>query len=159
MTQTTHTWREKLADFHAAYIRCIDSDQLEFWPDFFLHDCKYTVTTLENHRQGLPAGLIWADNRAMLHDRISALRHANIYERHSYRHIVGQTFILSNDDHAARCETPFMVARIMHDGTTDLYSTGVYHDEFIESPDGLRLRQRVVVCDSNRVDTLLALPL
>ena len=38
-------------------------------------------------------------------------------------------------------------------------STGVYHDDFDASGDALLLRSRVVVCDSSRVDTLLAVPL
>ena len=156
---TANTLREQIADFQAAYIRCIDTDQLEAWPEFFVSDCLYSVTTLENHRQGLPAGLIWANSQAMLRDRVSALRHANIYERQSYRHIIGQTSIVSGTEDALRTETPFMVARIMHDGTTDLYSTGVYHDEFAHGGSPLRLRRRIVVCDSSRIDTLLALPL
>ena len=156
---TANTLREQIADFQAAYIRCIDTDQLEAWPEFFVPDCLYSVTTLENHRQGLPAGLIWANSQAMLRDRVSALRHANIYERQSYRHIIGQTSIVSDAEGALRTETPFMVARIMHDGTTDLYSTGVYHDEFAQGVSPLRLRRRIVVCDSSRIDTLLALPL
>lgn len=156
---TANTLREQIADFQAAYIRCIDTDQLEAWPEFFVSDCLYSVTTLENHRQGLPAGLIWANSQAMLRDRVSALRHANIYERQSYRHIIGQTSIVSGTEDALRTETPFMVARIMHDGSTDLFSTGVYHDEFAQDSAPLRLRSRIVVCDSSRIDTLLALPL
>ncbi len=155
----TTSLHERIAAFQAAYIRCIDTNQLEIWPDFFMPQCQYTVTTADNRRDGLAAGLIWANNRAMLEDRISALRHANIYERHSYRHIVGFPFVTSSQSEAVSAETPFMVARIMHDGFTDLYCTGVYHDEFDASGGTLRLQSRVVVCDSSRVDTLLAVPL
>lgn len=155
----TITLREKIAAFQAAYIRCIDNNQLESWPDFFLPQCRYTVTTADNHRDGLAAGLIWASNRAMLQDRISALRHANVYEKHSYRHIVGQPFIVASQAQRTNVETPFMVARIMHDGETSLYCTGVYHDVFDTSTDKLSLESRLVVCDSSRIDTLLAVPL
>ncbi|MBU0587176.1 MAG: aromatic-ring-hydroxylating dioxygenase subunit beta [Gammaproteobacteria bacterium] len=151
--------REKIATFQAAYIRCIDSNQLEDWPDFFMPQCQYTVTTADNYRDGLPAGLIWANNRAMLQDRISALRHANIYERHSYRHIVGLPFVKSDQLGSVSAETPFMVARIMHDGVTDLFCTGVYYDDYDITGDVLHLKSRIVVCDSSRIDTLLAVPL
>lgn len=151
--------REKISAFQAAYIRCIDTNELESWPDFFNPQCQYTVTTVDNFRDGLAAGLIWANSRAMLQDRISALRHANVYERHSYRHIVGLPFVTESLGQTARAETPFMVARIMHDGVTDLYCTGVYHDVFELIGDTLRLQSRIVVCDSSRIDTLLALPL
>jgi anthranilate 1,2-dioxygenase small subunit len=155
----TVSLREKIAAFQAAYIRCIDNNDLESWPDFFLPQCRYAVTTADNQRDGLAAGLIWASNRAMLQDRISALRHANVYERHSYRHIVGQPFIMASQAHSTSVETPFMVARIMHDGETSLYCTGVYQDVYDTSTEKLLLESRIVVCDSSRIDTLLAVPL
>ncbi|MFA7680232.1 MAG: terephthalate 1,2-dioxygenase, partial [Pigmentiphaga sp.] len=60
----------------------------------------------------------------------------------------------------AEVETPFMVARINRNGTTELFATGRYLDEVVDSEaDGLRLKQRIVVCDSQSIDTLLAIPL
>ena len=79
----------KLVELNAAYARAIDNEQYEKWPKLFHDPCLYKVTTAENVAQGLEAGLIWADSRGMLQDRISALRKANIYERQRYRHIVG----------------------------------------------------------------------
>jgi hypothetical protein len=78
-----------LAALNSDYAACIDADRLEDWPDFFLDDCLYKITTADNHRHGYAAGVIYADSRAMLRDRVAALREANIYERHTYRHIVG----------------------------------------------------------------------
>ncbi len=155
---TTST-RERIAAFQAAYIRCIGQDRLEDWPAFFTAQCHYIVTTAQNVREGLPAGLIWANNRAMLEDRVAALRKANIYERQAYRHIVGQPFVTGEDADTVQADTPFMVARIMHDGHTDLFCTGVYVDEFELAADAVRIRSRKVVCDSSRIDTLLAIPL
>jgi anthranilate 1,2-dioxygenase small subunit len=143
----------------ADYARCIDEGPLEAWPDFFVEDCLYRITTADNHRQGLEAGLIWADNRRMLHDRVSALRHANIYERHSYRHILGQPSILEETASEAASETPFIVARITRDGPTDLFASGRYIDRWRIEGETAKLAQRIVVCDSSRIDTLLALPL
>lgn len=151
--------RERIADFHAAYIRCIAQDALEQWPDFFEAQCLYTVTTAENDRAGLAAGLMWANNRNMLHDRVSALRHANIYERQSYRHILGLPFITHSTPEQVDVETPFMVVRIMHDGQTDLFVCGIYRDTFLLHTETLKLKSRQVICDSNRIDTLLAVPL
>ena len=146
--------------FQAAYARCIDDDRLEGWPDFFLADGQYRLTTAENHRAGLAAGLIWANSQAMLRDRVSALREANIYERQSYRHLVGLPFVEPQADGTAKAETPFMVARIMRDGSTMLFATGRYLDVFARDAAGaLKLAERVVVCDSSRIDTLLAIPL
>jgi anthranilate 1,2-dioxygenase small subunit len=95
----------------------------------------------------------------MLTDRVSALREANIYERQSYRHIIGQPSILSEDKGEVRSETPFLVARILQDGDTDIFATGRYLDLYKLEDGEAKLNERTVVCDSSRIDTLLALPL
>ena len=146
------------------YVRCIDDDRLEGWPDFFTADCHYRITTADNHRRGLPAGIVWADSRGMLVDRVSALREANIYERHSYRHILGAPALLSEEaapgsGTEARSETSFLVVRITGDGPTDLFASGRYLDHYVVDGERALLRSRVVVCDSARIDTLLAVPL
>jgi 3-phenylpropionate/cinnamic acid dioxygenase small subunit len=143
----------------ADYARAIDDDRLEDWPGFFVEHCLYKITSADNHRRGLPAGLVYADSRAMLRDRVAALREANIYERQAYRHLVGLPAILGEAGGAVRAETPFLVVRIMRDGTMDLFATGRYLDALVEEGGALRFRERIVVCDSSRFDTLLAIPL
>ncbi|MGY2337776.1 aromatic-ring-hydroxylating dioxygenase subunit beta [Pseudomonas sp. SDO5532_S415] len=156
MTQNIFTL---ISQSQALYARCIDEGPLEAWPDFFLEKCLYTVTTADNYRQGLPAGMIWANNRGMLVDRISALREANIYERHSYRHMLNQPVILEQEGALVLSETAFIVLRIMRDGTTDNFVSGRYIDCYRIEGDTAMLAERTVVCDSSRIDTLLALPL
>ena len=148
-----------LVQLNADYARAIDDDRLEAWPAFFTDPCIYKITSADNHRRGWPAGLVYADSRGMLADRVAALREANIYERQSYRHIVGLPAILAETDDGARVETPFLVVRIMRDGAMDIFATGRYLDLVVEVGDALRLRERIVVCDNSRFDTLLALPL
>jgi 3-phenylpropionate/cinnamic acid dioxygenase small subunit len=150
---------QKLSALNADYARCIDSDELEKWPDFFLDRCFYKITTLENDRRGYEAGIVYADSRGMLKDRILALRNANIYERQRYRHIVGQSACLSRAGDEAVTETPFVVIRIMRDGKTDVFATGFYRDRVREDETGaLRFAERVAICDSPRFETLVAIP-
>jgi 3-phenylpropionate/cinnamic acid dioxygenase small subunit len=149
-----------VSQLNADYARAIDDDRLEEWPDFFVEQCLYKITSADNHRRGLPAGIVYADSRGMLRDRVAALREANIYERQSYRHLVGLPAILDETDGGAvRVETPFLVVRIMRNGIMDLFATGRYLDALVEESGGLRFRERIVVCDSSRVDTLLAIPI
>jgi len=143
----------------ADYARCIDDDRLESWPHYFDDPCIYKITTAANHREGLEAGIVFANSHGMLVDRVTALREANIFERHTYRHILGVPSILSHDEEGLRSETPFLVARIMRDGETDIFATGRYLDVYRIRDEGAKLTERIVVCDSSRIDTLLALPL
>jgi anthranilate 1,2-dioxygenase small subunit len=150
---------ERILALQAAYIRCIDNNALESWPDFFLDQCLYIVTTAENHQNGFESGIIYADTKGMLIDRIAALRQANVYEKQSYRHILGLPNILKNGGDEAESETPFLVVRTMHDGQSDIFATGLYLDTYRSAGSELKFAKRLVVCDSSRVDTLMALPL
>ena len=33
----------------AAYVDCIDEDRLEEWPDFFIEQCRYLITSRASH--------------------------------------------------------------------------------------------------------------
>ena len=93
----------------------------------------------------------------MLTDRVTALRSANIYERQRYRHIIGMPVLGETTDGLIRAETPFVVVRTMRNGQMDLFAAGLYLDRI--TLDGPHFAERVVVCDSHRFDTLLAIPL
>ena len=160
MDLTATDLNSRLIELNAGYARAIDDGNFEAWPEFFLEDGLYKLTTADNVAQGMEAGLIYADSRNMLRDRISALRRANIYERQRYRHIVGLPTVTSVEGASARTDASFLVVRIMRDGTMDLFATGRYLDQVEVAADGsLRFRERIVVCDSNRFDTLVAIPL
>ena len=150
--------RDRIAALNADYARAIDDDRLEDWPAFFEDPCLYKITSADNHAQGMPAGLVYADSRGMLADRVSALREANIYERQRYRHIVGLPCVLGEEGGVARVETPFLVMRIMRDGTMDAFACGRYLDK-VRAGGTMKFVERIVVCDSARVDTLIAIPL
>jgi anthranilate 1,2-dioxygenase small subunit len=131
--------------------------RVPYW--VFVDDCLYKITSADNHRRDMAVGLIYADSKGMLVDRVAALREANIYERQSYRHIVGMSAVGGDAGGVVRAETPFLVVRIMRDGRMDLFATGRYLDALVEEDGALRFRERLVVCDNSRIDTLLAVPL
>jgi 3-phenylpropionate/cinnamic acid dioxygenase small subunit len=151
---------QKLAveDLNARYAEAIDEDRLEAWPDFFSADGRYLVTTAENVAQGLPLGIMSATSRAMLRDRIKALRQANVYEAQRYRHVLGTPRIEAANG-TLRARTSFMVARIMHTGETMLFATGCYEDRVVLDEGGAHFAEKTVILDSRVIDTLLAIPL
>lgn len=148
-----------VANLLAEYAACIDSDALEAWPDFFAPDCVYRITSAYNYAHGLPIGIIDADNRRMLVDRVAALRQANIYEKQGYRHIVSVPRIVRRDGALVEAEAGFLVVRIMAEGALDLFATGRYVDRIDFGGDRPRFVSKIVVLDSDKIDTLLAIPL
>jgi len=143
---------------HARYVHALDDDRLEDWPNFFSENVVYRITTAENESRGLPLPVLLCDSRAMLRDRVQSLRHANIYEPQHYRHIVSSILVNEVDATHATSIANFLVVRIMQDGQTMLFASGVYRDRIALKPAPL-YEERVVVCDSRRFDTLLAIPL
>jgi 3-phenylpropionate/cinnamic acid dioxygenase small subunit len=143
----------------ARYVASIDADRLEEWPGYFTERCRYQIITSENYEQGLPLGVFFADSQAMLKDRVAALRQANIYEGQRYRHLVSATLILGEEEGLVIAQSNYMVARVMHDGATLLFSTGRYLDRVdLRGPEPL-FAEKLVILDSRRIDTLLAIPL
>lgn len=150
---------DAVARLQADYAQCLDSDALERWPGFFLPEAHYRITTARNEAQGLPIGYVEAEGRAMMEDRVLSLREANIYEAHRYRHILSIPRILTTEDGETTVETGFLVVRVMQSGDTNLFAVGQYNDRIVERDGGLKFAAKTVVLDSEKIDTLLAIPL
>ena len=166
--------RFELHDLYTEYAECLDSDALERWPEFFVDDCRYRIISGENYEAGLPLGLIYATSKNMLHDRVSALREANIYEPQRYRHIVSGVRIIGNSGNAAvppadsrggsgpdgfDVTANFVVIRTMQDGAMIVFAAGRYIDSVVRGDAGFLFARKDVVLDSRQIDTLLAIPL
>ena len=143
----------------AAYADCVDDDRLEEWPDFFVDNCRYLITDRESHEAGLQHGVIYCASRGMLVDRVTTLRRVLMFEAHRYRHLVGPTRIVALDGNVAETRSNVFVARIMHDGGMSLFATGRYLDRIDVSQAPYRFIERLVVLDSQKIDTLLVIPL
>jgi anthranilate 1,2-dioxygenase small subunit len=149
----------ELERLYTDYAACLDSDALEHWPDFFVEDCVYRITSAENYEADLPLGLIYATSRNMLKDRVSALRQANIYEAQRYRHLISNVRVQRDDIDALDVADNFLVVRTMQDGAMTLFAAGRYLDRVVRGATGWRFARKIVVLDSRQIDTLLALPL
>ena len=142
---------------HARYVHALDADNLEDWPSFFTENGRYRIATAENEERGLPLPVLSAEGRGMMRDRIQSLRHANIYEPQRYRHLVSAVVVEKISDREAKSTANFVVIRVMQDGDTIIFASGRYVDR-IALPE-VKYHERVVICDSRRFDTLLAIPL
>ena len=142
---------------HARYAHALDADKLEEWPQFFTENGRYRVTTAENEERGLPLSVLCAEGRPMMRDRVQSLRHANIYEPQRYRHMVSSVLVGTVEGNVVPSIANFNVLRVMQDGATLIFASGRYVDRIVLSE--MLYEERVVICDSRRFDTLLAIPL
>jgi anthranilate 1,2-dioxygenase small subunit len=148
--------RDAVQDLLAEYGALIDAAKFDEWLDLFSEECRYEISPRENFDRGLPAALIFCDSRAMLEDRIRALREANKYNIHTDRQVIGLPRIL---DDSLAVEAPFAVYQTDQEGATRLFATGLYRDRVEAVGPRLRIRDKLILLDTFAVPSLLATPL
>jgi anthranilate 1,2-dioxygenase small subunit len=151
--------RLEIAELYADYALCLDADELERWPDFFVEQAAYRITSAENYEAGLPLGLIYATSRAMLRDRVAALREANIYEPQRYRHLVAAIRLVQETDETVEATANFMIVRTLQDGEMTIFAAGRTLDTVKREDGRWKFANKLVILDSRQIDTLLALPM
>jgi anthranilate 1,2-dioxygenase small subunit len=148
--------RAAVHDLLAEYGALIDAAKFDEWLDLFSEECRYQISPRENFDRGLPAALVFCDSRAMLEDRIRALREANKYNIHTDRHLIGLPRIC---DDSLAVEVPFAVYQTDQEGESRLFATGLYRDTLVAIGQRLKIRDKLVLLDTFAVPSLLATPL
>ena len=150
---------EGIEELITAYAHDIDDGALEGWPNYFTEDGSYLIITRESFEAGLPMGIMYCQGRGMVADRVKAMLTANIYEAHTYCHIIGRSQISALGEGQFQVRTNFNVIRTMQDGRTEGFAVGKYLDLIEARDDKPLFKERKVVLESRRVDILLVYPL
>ena len=140
------------------YVSVIDTDRLEEWPNFFTEDCVYEIIPKENADLGLPMGIMHCFGRAMLRDRITSLRQANVFEPHTYRHMTSGLELTPIDADSVDMQSNYVVVQTLTDGESRIYQAGRYFDRVVHSAEGWLYQRKRAVYDTSRVQTLLVTP-
>lgn len=148
-----------IEELEHGYVQCIDDNRLEEWPDFFSDACLYKIISRENFDRGLSTPVMYCDSKGMLKDRVTAHRHANVYEPHFYRHLISNIRILGEEQGAFRVQSNYAVFQTRLDGDTQVYNVGRYLDKVVFENGRARFREKLVICDTLRIPTLLVTPI
>jgi anthranilate 1,2-dioxygenase small subunit len=148
--------RAGVHDLFAEYGALIDEAKYDEWLGLFAEECRYQIIPRVNLDRGLPVGLVFCDSRAVLADRIRALREANKFNIHTDRHVIGLPRIF---DDGFAVEAPFAVYQTDQEGETRLFATGLYRDRVTPVGNHLKIRDKLIVLDTFAVPGLLATPL
>jgi anthranilate 1,2-dioxygenase small subunit len=155
--------RAQIADFFMDYAHTIDDADVRAWPSYFCEDGRYQIITRESYEAGWPIGIMLCTSRAMMEDRMLALETANVFEPHSYCHILGPHRIsqsaqdTGSDSYDVR--TNFSIVRTMQEGRMEQFAAGKYVDRLTLASGQPMLQSRTVVLDPKRVDILIVYPL
>jgi len=126
---------------------------------FFVDGCVYKIIPRENADANLPVAVMFCDSKGMMRDRIVALRKANIYAPHFYRHIISNLRIVGEENDVLLVETNYVVFQTLLDGETKIYQAGKYQDKIVEQDGKLKFKEKICVFDTYRIPTLLVTPI
>jgi 3-phenylpropionate/cinnamic acid dioxygenase small subunit len=151
--------RLRLADLYAAYDEALDEGDFERWPELFAETCLYKITPRENYDAGLPVAVIYAESRAMLADRVLALRETTVFAPRIVRRLTGNVCLREIAADGMRLTANFALFETMVNEPSTLFLCGRCYDRVVEDNGILRFAERVCVTDSTVVPASLIYPI
>src|SRR5262245_32149390 len=146
---------ELLAD----YAQCLDEDRLEEWPEFFTERGVYKLIGRENVEQGLPLATMFCDSRAMMMDRVTAIRNALFYSPRYLRHLTSNLKIVGQEDDAWVAHANYVVFQTLQDEETKVFNVGKYVDKIVLESGKYRYKEKIVVYDTIQIPSMIVIPI
>lgn len=151
--------RTRLADLYGAYDEALAEGQYERWPEFFTEAGVYKILPRENYDAGLPVAMVYAESRAMLTDRVIALRKAMLYAPRLVRTLSAGIVLCAAERDGMRLSASFAVFQTLLNEPSTVFLCGRYYDRVVEEDGALRFAERVCVTDATLVPTSLIFPI
>jgi anthranilate 1,2-dioxygenase small subunit len=150
--------RHELRDLYDDYAVFLDNLELDRWLDLFTEDAFYEVIARENYKNGLTYATMWCKGRAMLVDRVTAIREVLVYEEHSMRHFVSGVRVDPCNNGLIGAQANFMAIRSIADASPEILMVGQYVDKLVRDDGRLLFKERHCVFDNYWVPRALIVP-
>src|SRR5258708_466911 len=141
----------------------VDSKEWNQWPEFFVDDGSYRLQPRENFERGLPLCLLALESKAMLQDRVYAVKETLYHDPYYQRHIVGTPRLLTVEPMALESritsEANYCVIRTKLDGDSTVFNAGFYRDAVLNTAQGLKFQSRLCVYDTEMVPNSMIYPI
>ena len=150
--------RFEVEDLFAEYADVLDSAQLERWPALFTADAYYEVIPRANYERNLPLAVVRCESRAMMEDRVRAIRDTLVYEPRYIRHLISSIRIALGNGDEIVATANYAVLETLPDEMTKILNAGRYMDRLVREDSVLRFREKRCVYDSTLVPNNLVYP-
>ena len=150
--------RDALRDFYDDYYIVLDDGRFEEWPAFFMEECLYRVIPRENHEAGYALCTMYGESRGMLIDRVMGMTRTQMFAPRYYRRFPGPIRIVSREDDGVRVRQNLLVVQTLIDHETKIVLSAVCHDVLVSDSGRPRLRERIVVFDSEMLPNSFIYP-
>jgi 3-phenylpropionate/cinnamic acid dioxygenase small subunit len=151
--------RARLADLYCAYDDALNNAELERWPALFTETCVYKILPRENHERDMPVAVMYCESRAMLEDRVTALRETALFAPRIVRRITSGICLRAADGDTWHLTANFAVFETLPNQPSTLFLCGRALDQVVDEGGALRFAERVFVYDSTIIPASLVYPL
>ncbi len=142
------------------YADCLDSDEIEKWPELFLESGKYVIQSRENLEAGLDGGYwMYYTSQGMMRDRVTSLRHINTYNKHYYRHLISNIKTDEQENGNFQVRSNFLVVQTNFEGKFECLSAGEYRDIILVRGGKPRFKEKLVIADTFHTPSAIVYPL
>lgn len=150
--------KSAMQDLFSAYMDCLDDERFEEWPAFFTEKGVYKIVARENVERDLPLATWSCLSRAMMRDRVVAIRNASVFSPRYMRHVAGGVRVLEERDDVYSADLSFSVFETMQDEQTKVFLVGKYRAKIVFAEQGARFQELLVIYDSSLIPGLLVFP-
>lgn len=133
--------------FLSNYAQLLDNKKLNEWTGLFDEDCKYVVTTKQEHNLKRQLHVINCSNKNMLRDRISGIEKAVFYREREQRRLVGSPNITVEKDEISG-QAPFALYESYGGNSSKIIATGEYRVLIRVDSNRLVIAELICVVDS-----------
>ncbi len=148
-----------LTRLYADYALAVDSGQWDLWPEFFLDDGIYKLQARENHERGFPLATLSFTSKGMLKDRVYGIQETLFHDPYYQRHVVGAPVVRKVEAGRIHSEANYAVFRTKLDKLSTVFNVGRYIDTIVQTPEGLKFAERLVVFDSEMIPNAIIYPI
>jgi anthranilate 1,2-dioxygenase small subunit len=151
--------RFEVEELFSAYAHCLDDDRVEEWPDFFTDAASYKIIGRDNVERNLPVATMLCASKAMMTDRVVAIRNASVYSQRYLRHLVCSVRVVSGDADGCNVAATFVVFQTLQDAPTKVFMAGKYTGKIVFADGKARFQELTAIYDSLQIPGLLVIPL
>ena len=116
------------------------------------------INSRENAEENMPAGLVYAEGRAMIRDRAFAIKNTMMFAPRYLQHFVSNVMVLSIVGEQIRARSSYLLLQTLVESPTTIHQSGRYYDTFVRSGGRLLLKERYCIYDSTLIANDLVMP-
>jgi salicylate 5-hydroxylase small subunit len=154
-----NNYLSEIIQLNAKYASVLDQAQWNEWIDLFVDDCVYKIQPRENFERGFPLATLALLSKGMLKDRAYGISETLFHDPYYQRHVIGVPLIHTIKDQIIYCESNYAVFRTKLSQETTVYNVGRYIDELLITKQGLKIKSRLCIYDSEMIPNSLIYPI